>query len=158
MPEEIIMENVLKEEIKALSEIIGRAEELINENDDSLGYLIRKDLVDRLYGMKPACFMKLRPIGRDTSGYLFPVCNRHGIEDPKVITLSIKMINKIMLGNDPRFDNNDMQKLLNDLQHKHDSFIERVPKPMSIDAKKAKMARMFDNIRKYLTLSKTGTL
>ena len=150
-----IMETKLNEELKVLSELIRKADELINP-EESLAYLVHKDMRDRLYGMKPACFMKLQPIGRDTSAYLFPICNRHGMEDPKVINLSIKMLQKIMTDSAGRFDNNDIQKMLSKLQHRHDTFVKQIPKPASQAARKAHVSKMFNNIRKYLTLSKTG--
>ena len=145
--------NIIKEELQNLSELIRRANELINP-DQSIGYLLKKDMRDRLYGMKPACFMKLQPIGRDTSAYLFPICNRYGMEDPKVIQISIKMIER--LTTDDRFSSTDLQTMLNSLNHKNDTFVKRVPKPASAAAKKAQVTRMFNNIRKYLVLSKTG--
>jgi len=145
--------DIIKEELQNLSELIRRANELINP-DKSIGYLLKKDMRDRLYGMKPACFMKLQPIGRDTSAYLFPVCNRYGMEDPKVIQISIKMIERLMT--DDRFSSSDLQTMLNSLNHKNDTFVKRVPKPASAAAKKAQVTRMFNNIKKYLVLSKTG--
>jgi hypothetical protein len=144
---------LIQEELENLSELIRRADELINP-DQSIGYLVKKDIRDRLYGEKPACFMKLRPIGRDTSSYLFPICNRYGMEDPKVIQISIKMAEKLI--NDGRFDSTSIQQMLNRLQHRHDTFVKNIPKPASQAAKKAQVTRMFGNIKKYLTLSKTG--
>lgn len=146
-------DNFIQEELENLSELIRKANELINP-DQSIGYLLKKDMRDRLYGMKPACFMKLRPIGRDTSGYLFPICNRYGMEDPKVIQISIKMAERLIT--DGRFDTNDIQGMLNRLNHRNNTFVKNVPKPASQAAKKAQITKMFSNIRKYLVLSKTG--
>ena len=151
------MEKKLKEDFELLSELIRKADGLINP-EESLAYLVHKDVRDRLYGKKPACFMKLQPIGRDTSAYLFPVCNRNGMEDPKVINLSIRMLQRVMTDQTGRFDTNDTQSMLNKLQHKHDTFIQTIPKPASQAARKAHVTKMFNNIRKYLTLSKTGAM
>ncbi len=145
--------NIIQEELEHLEELIRRADELINP-DQSIGYLLKRDMRDRLYGEKPACFMKLRPIGRDTSAYLFPICNRYGMEDPKVIQISIKMAERLM--NDDRFNVNDIQTMLNRLQHRNDTFVKKIPKPASAAAKKAQVTKMFNNIKKYLVLSKTG--
>ena len=152
-----MMEKKLKEDFELLSELIRKADELINP-EESLAYLVHKDMRDRLYGQKPSCFMRLRPIGRDTSAYLFPICNRSGMEDPKVINLSIKMLQRVMTDQSGRFDTNDTQSMLNKLQHKHNTFVKNVPKPASQAARKAHVTKMFDNIKKYLTLSKTGTM
>jgi hypothetical protein len=145
----------INRELKMLSKLLKEAEDLI-QPDESLDYLVSRDIRDRIYGKKPACFMKLQPIGRDTSAYLFPVCNRAGMEDPKMIRLSIHMLQKAMT--DSRFDPKDIQLMLGKLQQKGDTFLKKIPLPMSVDAKKAKIAKMFDNIDKYLTLSKTGTI
>ena len=89
------MKTNIKEDIEKLSELIRRANDLINP-EDSLAYLQRKDVVDRLYGEKPKCFLKLLPIGQDLEPYLIPLCNRRGFEDPKVITHAIAMVGKLM--------------------------------------------------------------
>jgi len=146
-------DNFIQEELENLSELIRKANALINP-DQSIGYLLKKDIRDRLYGMKPACFMKLAPIGRDTSAYLFPICNRYGMEDPKVIRLSIKMAER--LTTDDRFDSTDIQRMLGQLNHRNNTFVKNIPKPASAAAKKAMITKMFTNIRKYLVLSKTG--
>jgi len=132
--------NMIQEELQNLSELIRRANELINP-DQSIGYLLKRDIRDRLYGEKPACF-------------IFPICNRYGMEDPKVIQISIKMAERLMV--DDRFDSGALQTMLNSLNHKNDTFVKRVPKPASQAAKKAQVTRMFNNIKKYLVLSKTG--
>ena len=151
------MSNQLKEEFKHLSELIRKANELINP-EDSLSYLLKKDVRDRLYGDKPKCFMKLLPIGRDTSPYLLPICNRAGIEDPKVINVSLQVITKLMADPSGKFDINALQSILNQLQHRHDTFIKQIPKPASAAARKAQITRMFKNIRQYLNMTKTAAI
>jgi len=151
------MSTQLKEEFKQLSELIRKANELINP-EDSLSYLLKKDLRDRLYGEKPKCFLKLLPIGRDTSPYLLPICNRSGIEDPKVINVSLQVVQKLMADTTGRFDVNALQSILNQLQHRHDTFIKRIPKPASMASKKAQVTRMFKNIKQYLDMNKTKAI
>ena len=138
-------------DIKQLSELIRRANDLINP-EDSLSYLTQKDLRDRLYGDKPKCFLKLMPIGRDTNPYLVPLCNRSGFEDPKVIDIAIKMVQKLMAEKSDMFDNNDIQKILNQLNHRKSVLSKTVPKPMSMGAKKAKVTRMFKRIKGHLDM------
>ncbi len=151
------MSKQLKEEFKQLAELIRKANELVNP-EDSLSYLLKKDLRDRLYGDKPKCFLKLLPIGRDTSPYLLPICNRAGIEDPKVINVSLKVIQKLMDNTNGKFDVNALQSILNQLNHRHDTFIKKVPKPASAAAKKAQVTRMFKNIKQYLDMNKTAAM
>lgn len=147
------MREELKEDIKHLSELIRKANELINP-EDSLAYLQKKDVVDRLYGQKPKCFLKLQPIGRDVSPYLLPICNRAGFEDPKVIQLTIKLVQRVMTDKAGMFDPNDIQKVLNQLNHRNSVLSKTVPKPMSMGAKKAKVTRMFKKIKQHLDMNK----
>jgi len=149
------MKSKLNEDIRHLSELIRKANELINP-EDSISYLTKKDLRDRLYGEKPKCFLKLLPIGRDTSPYLVPLCNRSGFEDPKVISVAIKMVQRIMSEKSDKFDTNAVQHVLNQLNHRHSVLSKEVPKPMSMGAKKAKITRMFQNIKQHLDMNKTS--
>jgi hypothetical protein len=151
------MRDELKEDIKYLSELIRRANNLINP-EDSVSYLTKRDVVDRLYGTKPKCFLRLKPIGRDVSGYLIPLCNRSGFEDPKVIQVAINMVQKVMADKSDQFDPNDIQKILNQLNHRNSVLSKTVPKPMSMGAKKAKVTRMFKNIKQHLDMTKTGSM
>jgi len=147
----------LKEEFEQLSELIRKANDLINP-EDSLAYLLKKDVRDRLAGEKPKCFLKLLPIGRDTSPYLLPICNRAGIEDPKVIAVSLKIVQKFMEEENPKFDINVLQSILNQLNHRNNVLLKTVPKPATAAARKAKVTRMFKNIKSYLDINKTNAI
>ena len=151
------MKSKLNEDIRHLSELIRKANDLINP-ESSIEYLQKKDLRDRLYGEKPKCFLKLLPIGQDTSPYLVPICNRAGFEDPKVISVAIKMVQRIMSEKSDKFDTNAVQHVLNQLNHRHSVLSKEVPKPMSMGAKKAKITRMFQNIKHHLDMNKTSGL
>lgn len=150
---EIKMTKKLNEDIQHLSELIRKVNDMINP-EESTEYLTKKDLIDRLYGEKPKCFLKLLPIGRDTSPYLVPLCNRSGFEDPKVIAFALKMVQKLMTDKGDQFDSGDIQKVLNQLNHRMSVLSKTVPKPMSMGAKKAKVTRMFKNIKQHLNMYK----
>jgi len=140
----------LESKFELLEELIRTAYNLINPDGEDLEYLRNKDLRNRLYGEKPACFLKLEPIGRDTSGYLLPLCNRYGIEDPKVISISIKVVQKLIEGGSGRFDNNILNTLLSKLQHRHNVFVKTVPKPPMAAAQKANVTKHFKQIKSHL--------
>lgn len=147
----------LKEEFNQLSELIRKANDLVNP-EDSVSYLLKKDVRDRLYGEKPKCFLKLLPIGRDTSAYLLPICNRAGIEDPKVIAISLKLVQRLMDEPNGKFDVNTLQSVLNQLNHRNNVMMKTVPKPATAAARKAKVTRMFKNIKSYLDINKTNAI
>jgi hypothetical protein len=147
------MSKNINEDIQRLSELIRRVNDLINP-EDSIAYLQKKDLVDRLHGKHPKCFLKLMPIGQDTSPYLIPLCNRSGFEDPKVIQVAINMVQKLMAQNSDEYDPNDMQKILNQLNHRNNVLSKAIPKPASMAARKSKVTRMFNNIKQHLDIIK----
>lgn len=147
----------MDKKLERLSELIRKANDLINP-EDTLAYLTKKDLRDRLYGEKPKCFLKLLPIGRDTDPYLIPLCNRSGFEDPKVIKVAIGMVEKLMSDKADQFDSGAIQKILNQLNHRNSVLSKTVPKPMTMAAKKAKVTRMFKNIKRHLDMNKTGPM
>lgn len=151
------MSDKINEEFKHLSELIRRANELINP-EDSLSYLMKKDLRDRLYGKHPKCFLKLQPIGRDTSAYLLPICNRNAMVDPKVIAVSLKVVQRLIDQEHPKFDINTLQSVLNQLNHRYNTLSQTVPKPMNTAAKKAKVTKMFKKIKSYLDINKTDAI
>jgi len=139
----------INEDIQKLSELIRKVNDLINP-EETLDYLQKKDLVDKLYGKHPKCFIKLTPIGRDTSPYLIPLCNRSGYEDPKVIAVALKMVQRLMAQHADEFDSNDMQRVLNQLNHRNNVLSKAIPKPAMMAAQKAKLTRMFHNIKQHL--------
>ena len=147
----------IQEDLQYLDELIRKVNDMLNP-EDSLAYLQKKDVRDRLYGEKPGCFITLQKIGRDVSPYMLPVCNRYGMEDPKVIAISLKVVKRLIDSNGDSFDNNALQKVLNSLQHRHDVLSKTVPKPATAAARKAKVTRMFGNIKQYLMMSKTGSM
>lgn len=151
------MTDQVKKDFEVLEELIRRANQLINP-EDSLSYLLKKDIRDRLYGEKPKCFIKLQAIGQNTAPYLLPICNRSGIEDPKVINVSIKLVQKLMTDTGGKFDINSLQTVLNALQHRHNTFNKEIPKPASPAARKAHVTRMFKNIKNYLDMTKTSAI
>jgi hypothetical protein len=146
----------LEEEFGVLEELLRQAYNLIHDEGDDLSYLTKKDMRDRLYGKYPKCFLKLTPIGRDTSDYMLPMCNRGGIEDPKVVGISMKVIQRMLDGNIGNFVNNELQKVLNSLQHKHNVLSKTVPKPATTAAKKAQVTRMLNKIQGVMDFNKTG--
>ena len=124
--------------MKGLLELIRTANALIDP-EDSISYLQKKDIVDKLRGDKPKCFLTLKGIGQDTSDYHLPICNRNGIEDPKVINVSLQAVKKMMDSGSEKFDVNVMNTMLNKLQHKHNTLSKAIPKPAGAAAKKAKI-------------------
>jgi hypothetical protein len=154
------MSNKINEGLMQLSELIRQLNGTIMPEDD-WHYLYHKDIRDRLYGEKPGCFIALKRkdggvMGRDVEPYLLPICNRAGIEDPKVISISIKLVRRLMDEEDQRYDINDLQKILNRLQHSYNVYSKEVPHPPGAAAKKALVTKMFNKIRQHLDRNRTA--
>jgi len=153
------MKKNLKEELSNVSELIRQAYNLINpEEENHMHNLFRKDIKQRMYGQHPKCFLKLLPIGQDTSEYLMPMCNRGGFEDFRVIHISMSIIQHLMDQQNSKFDVNSLQSALDQLQHKHNTLSQTVPKPQTMAARKAHVTRMFNNIKGYLDMIKSGEI
>ena len=135
--------------IQELTELIRTANALIDP-EDSISYLQKKDIVDKLRGSHPKCFMQIKGMGRDTSDYFLPMCNRSGIETPDVINVSLKAVQKMIDNDSGKYDVNVLNTTLNKLQHKHNTLSKAVPKPAGAASKKAQITKMFKNIKNHL--------
>jgi len=148
--------DLLKEELEVLEELIRTASQHLT-GEDSYAYLQNKDLRDRLMGDHPECYISLKRmgrIGRNTAAYMLPLCNRAAIIDPKVINISIKVIQKML--NDPTgmYDVNDLQSVLTQLQRKSSVYSKEVPKPPNQAGRKAVITRMMNNIKGHLMVTR----
>lgn len=86
------MEN-LNEEFQQLSELIRTASSLISPitYHDDLERL-SPEFVKKDFEKRPGCYLKL---GQGADHTLFPICNRYGYKDPKMIKFSLKLAKKL---------------------------------------------------------------
>jgi hypothetical protein len=83
------------DQIYELLESIGQSVEPDSTIDDLLWLRDRK-LRDALYGKHPKCFMGFKGMqSKNREIPFFPICNRDGAYDPRVVGLSIKLANKM---------------------------------------------------------------
>jgi hypothetical protein len=144
-----------KQRLMYMQELIRKANEYLDpQGVEDYEYLYRKDVRDRLYGQFPKCFVKIKGIGREFGEYLLPICNRAGIVDPKVITISIKTVKKFMDSDDGTSDVNELVKVLNNLDRMYSTYSKEIPKPPEPAAQKANVTKMFNKISKYLDVYK----
>lgn len=137
-----------------LEELIRKVDGyLMPEPKDDLEYLYSKDLRDRLYGKNPACFIKIKGIGRDIST-LLPICNRHGHKDPKVIDIARQVLQRIMNDKSGEYDSNDLVVVLNKLDRLYNTYSKDIPKPPEAAGRKANVTRMMNRIKKHLDVYK----
>ena len=89
-------------------------------------------------------------MGRDTSAYLLPLCNRAGIIDPIVINISYKVIGKLLKDPTGLFDINTLQSIFDKITRLKDRYEKETPKPAQAAGRKAMVTRMFNNIKGHL--------
>lgn len=136
-------------EMEILQELIRSIYDKIDPVD-KFKYLTDKKIMDILHGEKPGCFMSLPRIGQDVSAYLLPICNRAGFEDVDIISLSIKLVQKLLSDKSDAFDVNDLNITLSKLQHKHNVFSKKIPHPAKMAGHKSNTTRLFNNIKSHL--------
>ena len=136
-------------EMKILQELIRSVYDKIDPVD-KFKYLTDKKITDILHGEKPGCFMSLPRTGQDVSPYLLPLCNRAGFEDVDIISLSIKLVQKLTSDKSNSFDVNDLNSALSKLQHKHNVFSKKIPHPAKMAGHKSNTTRLFNNIKSHL--------
>jgi hypothetical protein len=88
----------MKKETKKLQDLLESITSYLEPNSqtDQVKGLYDTKLAERLYGEKPECFVGIRGKGADIST-LLPICNRGGIQDPRIIQFSIQMAKKLQL-------------------------------------------------------------
>ena len=103
-----------------------------------------------LYKQHPECFISIKRLGRDTSPYLFPLCNRAFVIDPKILNISYGMIQKLLSDDEGLYDVNALQSVLTKLTRMRSIYRKTIAKPPRQAARKAVVTKMFNNIKGHL--------
>jgi len=140
-------------ESNRLEELIRMASNHLLSKEEKIGYLTNPELKNRLYGKFPECFISMKKMGRDTSAYLLPICNRAGIIDPEVIKISYSAVGKLLSDPSGMYDVNDLQLILGKLDRMKARYEKEIPKPTQQAGRKAVVTRMLNNIKKHLVVA-----
>lgn len=135
----------INENIQLLEELVRKAYELISPIpfDYDLKWLMKQDHRNALFERNPKCFLMLKRMGRDVP--FFPVCNRAGAMCPKMIDISLKMIDKLS-GND-QIDQNALVVTAQRLQALKSKFSKEIPKTNEMAAKKAQVTKFLNKVK-----------
>lgn len=147
----------MEKNIEHLEELIRTASKNLLTQEDKFGYLHRPELRKRLQGKHPECFISLKPmgaIGRNTTSYMLPICNRAAIIDPDVINISIKVVQRLMTDQSGTYDINQLQSILDKLTRMKQRYSKEPPKPPHAAGRKAVVTRMFNNIKNHLVITR----
>jgi len=131
------MEN-LNEEFQNLNELIRTASALISPitYHDDLDRLT-PEFVQQDAVKKPGCYLRL---GQGADHTLFPICNRYGYKDPKMIKFSLKLAQRIANKQGDR----GMDGMIVKLQKMLTKYDKPVPKTRSQAVLKAKSTKIFN--------------
>lgn len=141
-------------DLHRLEELIRSASDQLLTKEEKIGYIADPDIRARLFAKFPECFISLKRMGRDTSPYLLPLCNRAGIMDPMVIDISYKAIGKLLGDPTGTFEINDLQTILDKLTRLKARYDKEIPKPPQQAGRKAVVTRMFNNVKNHLSTVK----
>ena len=148
------MSQEMVQELEHIEELIRKVDGYLSpDTDNDYTYLYNKDLRDRLYGDHPECFMKMKGIGREFPT-LFPICNRYGHKDAKVIDISRKVVRRLMDDDKNNIDSNDLHNILGKLDRAYSVYSKDVPKPPNQAGRKAYTTRMLNQIKRHLDVYK----
>lgn len=139
-------------EKKYIDELVRKVTNHLMTPNERFDYITVPQLKQRLFLTKPECFISLKRLGRDTSEYLLPICNRAGIVDPIMINISYKLVRYLIDKNSEAFDTEQLQKALAKLQYLRNRYGKDIIKPTRQAARKGLVTRLFNNIRSYLLL------
>jgi hypothetical protein len=142
--------------LQHLEELIRTASNHLLTKEEKIGYIMDPKVKETLYGKFPECFISLKRMGRDTSAYLLPLCNRAGIMDPEVIKISYAAVGKLLSDPSGMYDINDLQGILDKLDRMKSRYGKNIPKPPKAAARKAVVTRMFKNIKGHLNAMSVG--
>jgi len=142
------------ERFEVLDELIRKAYSLIApySTDYRLKWLMNRDLRTKHFERFPKCYLFLMMRGRQVP--FFPICNRMGMEDPDIISFSMKLVEK--LKDRPEIEGEQLDAVLIKLKKLHSKFSKEIPKPTGMAVKKAFITRLFNNIKGYLDQIKVG--
>jgi len=142
------MSKLLDEHFDKLNELMRRVSGALSPFDSNdMAWLQKKEIRDRLYGSHPGCFYQM------TSNYgppipFFCVCNRMGVQDPKVMDFTMKLIDK-MKGSD-RYNKDDLDAVYIKIKRKHNTYNRDIPKPPREAALKGVQTKSLNSVKNYL--------
>lgn len=137
-----------EKKFEQLTELLRRAGELLypfSEQED-IAHFQKKDIRDRLYGKYPKCFLAIKGKGREIP--FFPICNRMGMHDPKLMAFSKKLVTRMR--ETGKFDDENLAEVERKLDMLYSKYTKDTIKPSVEAAKKGLQTKLFNNIKKYL--------
>ena len=139
----------LNEDYKILDELLRTAYELISPLSfhDDLDRLT-PDFVSDDSKKRPGCYLKL---GQGANHTLFPICNRYGYKDPRMMKYSLELARKL----DEENEDVDVSDTIIELKRLLNKYDRPIPNTVSQANLKRKSTKMFN---KQMNISKDGQI
>ena len=138
----------LDEQLQIVDELIRKVTKNLSPFDENdLSWLQKKDVRDRLHGDHPKCFLTMKSNYGDPLP-MFAICNRMGVQDPKVIALSMKLAKRLQ--DDGKFDGNELEGIHSKLKNLHSRYSKDIPKPPVEAGRKGQQTKRFNDVSQYL--------
>ncbi|MCF7927037.1 MAG: hypothetical protein K9L74_05630 [Candidatus Izimaplasma sp.] len=144
-------DNNKKENLDQLQELIRRVDKIVKDRrvDDlhfDTNWFTSPDIKKRMYETNPECFVSITVPGYNPA--LLPICNRSAIQDPEIISTSMKVVKQIYkMG---KCDQQTKDVLLAKLQKLHSRLDKENPNPYRSSAKKARLTRFMNKMKKQV--------
>ncbi len=108
-----------------------------------LKWLLNRDMSKKMMEENPDCFMSIK---RGNSGFFLPICNRLAIKDPRIINMSLKIVDR--LGDDPEIDEEELSCVRFKLQRLLTRYDKGVPTPPRNAYRKGVSTRQINKIKR----------
>lgn len=138
----------LLEDFNSLEEVIRQLDYLITPvtTTDEMDWLLQRDMRQKLFETFPKCVLSLMVMEKTVP--FFPVCNRMGMHDPKMIRFSMDMVEKMKNLDD--IDHHQLEKIGGDLKILLARFDKPIPKPPEMATRKAILTKQLDKLKSVI--------
>ncbi len=136
------------EKLNKLHELVRTVDNILNKKDvyPDAQWFLDGDYRKKMFETKPECFVSINVPGYNPA--FLPICNRSAIQDPGVISASMKIIKKLnKLG---KCDELTRDVLIAKLSKLHKRLDQEVPKSYKASAKKTKLTKYINKLKQQL--------
>lgn len=137
--------STINEKLQYVDELIRKVQQIIYpEHADDVSWLMDKNLRLKMLEKNPKCFVSL--VDRNNNPVNLPICNRSAMTDPRMIDLSMKMVDKMQ--KDGKITPETGKPVMIRLKKLKTRYNKEVPNTPESDAVKAKLTRFLNQIKR----------
>ena len=136
----------LEEKLQVVDELIRKVFNAMYPEEDHaarLRWFTQKNNLFSLMDKFPKCIYVVN-IGRQM---LFPICNRQGVHDPRVIRFSLDLARKLSQKGKDWVDGDKLNMIISKLERLERRYSQDIPKPADMAQKKAASTKIINKIK-----------